>query len=89
MSQRPSGALDRAQHPGATAFYLALFVTLAGMIIARRRPGIVEVKIPVADLPEALHGFSIAQISDVHVGPTIKRGFVEASSSGSMLWMPI
>ena len=57
--------------------YLALFVTLAGMIIARRRPGIVEIKIPVVDLPPALHGFSIAQISDVHVGPTIKRGFVE------------
>jgi predicted MPP superfamily phosphohydrolase len=57
--------------------YLALFVTLAGMIIARRRPGIVEIKIPVVDLPHALHGFSIAQISDVHVGPTIKRGFVE------------
>src|ERR1700735_5509459 len=56
---------------------LALFVTLAGMIIARRRPGIVEIKIPVVDLPRALHGFSIAQISDVHVGPTIKRGFVE------------
>jgi predicted MPP superfamily phosphohydrolase len=31
----------------------------------------------VVDLPLALHGFSIAQISDVHVGPTIKRGFVE------------
>jgi predicted MPP superfamily phosphohydrolase len=31
----------------------------------------------VLDLPQALHGFSIAQISDVHVGPTIKRGFVE------------
>jgi predicted MPP superfamily phosphohydrolase len=57
--------------------YLALFVTLAGMIIARRRPAIVEIKIPVVDLPRALHGFSIAQISDVHVGPTIKRGFVE------------
>jgi predicted MPP superfamily phosphohydrolase len=57
--------------------YLALFVTLAGMIIARRRPGIVEIRIPVVDLPLALHGFSIAQISDVHVGPTIKRGFVE------------
>jgi predicted MPP superfamily phosphohydrolase len=56
---------------------LALFVTLAGMIIARRRPGIVDIKIPVVDLPRALHGFSIAQISDVHVGPTIKRGFVE------------
>jgi predicted MPP superfamily phosphohydrolase len=56
---------------------LALFVTLAGLVIARRRPGIVEIKIPVVDLPQALHGFSIAQISDVHVGPTIKRGFVE------------
>jgi uncharacterized protein len=57
--------------------YLSLFVSLAGLIIARRRPGIVEIVIPVVDLPRALHGFSIAQISDVHVGPTIKRGFVE------------
>jgi predicted MPP superfamily phosphohydrolase len=57
--------------------YLALFITLAGFILARRVPGIVEINIPVTDLPSALHGFSIAQISDVHVGPTIKRGFVE------------
>jgi predicted MPP superfamily phosphohydrolase len=64
--------------PSAQAtLYLSLFVTLAGLIIARRRPGVVEIKIPVVDLPRALHGFSIAQISDVHVGPTIKRGFVE------------
>ena len=53
------------------------FVTVAGLVIARRRPRIVQVDIPVNDLPEALHGFSIAQISDVHVGPTIKRDFVE------------
>jgi predicted MPP superfamily phosphohydrolase len=64
--------------PSAQAtLYLSLFVTLAGLITARRRPGVVEIKIPVVDLPHALHGFSIAQISDVHVGPTIKRGFVE------------
>src|SRR6202047_3058055 len=56
---------------------LAVLMTLTGFISARRRPGIVEVRIPVLDLPQALHGFSIAQISDVHVGPTIKRGFVE------------
>jgi uncharacterized protein len=56
---------------------LTLFVTLAGLVIARRRPQVVDVDIPVTGLPEALHGFSIAQISDVHVGPTIKRGFVE------------
>jgi len=64
--------------PSAQAsLLLTLFITSAGMIIARRRPGIVEVRIPVTGLPRALHGFSIAQISDVHVGPTIKRGFVE------------
>jgi uncharacterized protein len=64
--------------PSAQAsLLLTLFITSAGMIIARRSPGIVEVRIPVTGLPPALHGFSIAQISDVHVGPTIKRGFVE------------
>jgi hypothetical protein len=59
------------------ALALAVFCTLAGLIIARRRPRVVRIDIPVVDLPGALHGFSIAQISDVHVGPTIKRGFVE------------
>jgi uncharacterized protein len=55
---------------------LTLFVTVAGLLIARR-PKVVNVDIPVSGLPKALHGFSIAQISDVHVGPTIRRGFVE------------
>jgi predicted MPP superfamily phosphohydrolase len=56
---------------------LTVFVTSVGLLIARRRPKVVNVDIPVIGLPDALHGFSIAQISDVHVGPTIKRGFVE------------
>ena len=55
----------------------AATITLAGLVSARRRPRVVRVDIPVANLPAALHGFSIAQISDVHVGPTIKRRFVE------------
>jgi uncharacterized protein len=64
--------------PSAQAtLLLAIFMTGAGMIVARRKPAIVEVQIPVPELPSALHGFSIAQISDVHVGSTIKRGFVE------------
>jgi uncharacterized protein len=59
------------------AISLASLMTLLGLFIARRKPGIVDVRIPLAGLPRALHGFTIAQISDVHVGPTIKRGFVE------------
>jgi uncharacterized protein len=38
---------------------------------------VVRVDVPIAGLPDALHGFTIAQISDLHVGPTIKRRFVE------------
>jgi uncharacterized protein len=56
---------------------LTAAVTLIGLVIARRAPRIVHVDIPVPNLPQALHGFSIAQISDVHVGPTIRRDFVE------------
>jgi uncharacterized protein len=55
---------------------LTLISVFVGLLIARR-PRLVEIDIPIADLPAALQGFSIAQISDLHVGPTIKRGFVE------------
>lgn len=55
---------------------LTLLSTVVGLVIARS-PRLVEIDIPIAHLPKALEGFSIAQISDLHVGPTIKRGFVE------------
>jgi predicted MPP superfamily phosphohydrolase len=34
--------------------------------------------VPIAGLPPAFAGFTIAQISDLHVGPTIRRRHVEA-----------
>jgi uncharacterized protein len=57
---------------------IALLATLIGLINARRRAAVVEVEVPVANLPAGMHGFSIAQISDVHVGPTIKYEYVNA-----------
>ena len=63
--------------PSAMATLLMTFLVTAIGMVGARRPRIVKVEIPVADLPEALRGFSIAQISDMHVGPTIKRPFVE------------
>jgi predicted MPP superfamily phosphohydrolase len=73
------GAAAYAALVGPTAIEVlivtALF-TLAGLVLARR-PRLVSVDIPIARLPVPLHGFSIAQISDLHVGPTIRRGFVE------------
>ena len=52
---------------------LALLVTLIGLYGARRPPRVKIVDVPMKDLPPALNGFKIAQISDMHVGPTIKR----------------
>ena len=48
-----------------------------GYFLARRVAPVVDVEVRVANLPAGLEGFTIAQISDIHVGPTIKRGFVE------------
>lgn len=57
---------------------LAALVTLVGFVGARRRARIVNIDVPLANLPPALVNFSIAQISDVHVGSTIKRQYVDA-----------
>jgi len=56
---------------------LGSFATVAGFASARRRARVVEIEVPVRDLPAQLHGFSIAQITDVHVGATIRRSYVE------------
>lgn len=52
-------------------------LTAYGFFQARREQRIEHVPIPIADLPETLEGFRIVQISDLHVGPTIKRDFVQ------------
>lgn len=55
----------------------AMVITLVGLRNARRTARVVDVMLPVHDLPAALHGFSIVQISDVHVGPTIRGPYVQ------------
>jgi hypothetical protein len=55
---------------------LAVLATVVGFIDARRTPRVVDVEVPLPGLPAALQGFTIAQISDVHIGPTIKRDFL-------------
>jgi uncharacterized protein len=55
---------------------LALLATLRGFFNAHRTPRVRTVEIAHVGLPASLHGFTIAQISDLHVGPTIRRRFV-------------
>ena len=56
---------------------LALLMTALGFWNARRTAAVVRVDVPIHNLPDALHGFSMAQISDVHVGPTIKTRYLQ------------
>jgi uncharacterized protein len=74
-----SVSLDRWRVDTAMAVpALALLSTAIGFVNARRRAKVVTVKVPIADLPPALDGLTIVQISDIHVGPTIKRPYLQA-----------
>lgn len=59
------------------AVALALAFTAIGLVVARMRPGVVAIDIPIDGLPADLHGFRIAQITDIHVGPTIRKGYLQ------------
>src|SRR5574341_475088 len=60
------------------AIALSGVTTGYGLYEAQRRMAkIEEIAVPIPDLPKGFEGFRIAQITDIHVGPTIKRGFVE------------
>jgi uncharacterized protein len=74
----PQGQAAWIRISAVTVMVLTPVITLVGFFMARRIGPIVDVEVPLADLPPQLEGFTIAQISDIHVGPTIKRNFVEA-----------
>jgi len=74
------GALSIVAVQSDTALALplvALLVTALGFWNARRTATVVQVDVPIANLPEALQGFTVAQISDIHVGPTIKTHYLQ------------
>lgn len=56
---------------------LATLATLLGFFNARRTARVRRVDIPIASLPSQLNGFTIAQLSDIHVGPTIRVRYIE------------
>lgn len=63
---------------GVAVPVLAALATALGLWNARRTAAVVRVDVPIAQLPAGLHGFTVAQITDVHVGPTIKGGYLQA-----------
>lgn len=73
-------ALDLQRWQQASALLvlgLATAVSVLGYFNARRTASVRRVQVPIAGLPVQLDGFTIAQLSDIHVGNTIGRAYIE------------
>jgi predicted MPP superfamily phosphohydrolase len=70
-------AVSRRQLLAVSAATVAGASVAVGVIHARGEHEVVDVEVPLAKLPRALDGFTIVQLSDLHVGMTIGRDFVE------------
>ncbi|WP_029148568.1 metallophosphoesterase [Methylophilus sp. 5] len=64
------------QQSALLAVVAAFSISIIGFFNARKLARVVNVSVPLRDLPSSLHGFRIVQISDIHVGPTIKQGYL-------------
>lgn len=73
LGERP--ALDSTL---ASATALTAGVLGAAALIEGRRLHVQRLRVELARLPASLSGTTIAQWSDVHIGPTLRRSFVEA-----------
>jgi len=49
-----------------------------GLYNTRHLPDVVRVSVPIRGLPDDLEGFRIIQISDLHISPTMKTGYVQS-----------
>jgi len=73
----PERRLLLARVLAGAAAAIGIVETGVGLAAVLRRVGVKPVRVPLAKLPKALSGYTIVQISDVHVGPTIGRAFID------------
>ncbi len=82
----PTGGRRRAPPPlvvGATWALpaAAVAVSMGGVLASRQRPVVVRLALPVRRDLTSLHGVTIAQLSDVHVGSFMDAGAASTSSA--------
>jgi len=59
------------------AVALSVVAAAAGLISARLGPRVVRLEVPMATLPQAADGLTIAHLSDVHLGTILGPSFLE------------
>jgi hypothetical protein len=85
LARRTAGAAalseDRrlflARISAAAAASVVASVSAIALRAGRRAPPIKPLTIRLARLPVEQHGFSIVQLTDIHIGPTLGRDFVQ------------
>ncbi|WP_438271788.1 metallophosphoesterase [Streptomyces erythrochromogenes] len=77
----PVGGLSRrtfvARAVGGAAAAVAVGTVAGGAHGVLRGPSVRRVQVPLAKLPRAAHGFRIAVVSDVHLGPVLGRAHAQ------------
>ncbi|MFI6145291.1 metallophosphoesterase [Streptomyces sp. NPDC051109] len=75
-AEGPGGATRRqfvARAVGGAAALAATGTVAGGTYGVLRGPRVKRVQVPLAKLPRAAHGFRIAVVSDIHLGPVLGR----------------
>ena len=73
----PERRLAVSRMVGGAVAALATAAGASALVSAMGRVGVKSVEIPLRRLPLNLDGFKIVQLTDLHVGPTIGRNFIE------------
>ncbi|WP_019066853.1 metallophosphoesterase [Streptomyces hokutonensis] len=73
----PSRRLFVSRVVGGAAAAAAVGTVGHGTYGVLRGPGVKRVTVPLAKLPRSAHGFRIAVVSDIHLGPVLGRGFAQ------------
>ncbi|MEU1407022.1 metallophosphoesterase [Streptomyces sp. NPDC005728] len=73
----PSRRLVVSRVVGGAAAAVAAGTVGYGTYGVLRGPRVKRVTVPLAKLPRAAHGFRIAVVSDIHLGPVLGRGFAQ------------
>ena len=80
-SKSSSKILDRksfiSEAFGKGIFFTSALFTGYGVHQARKTAERVKVEVPIENLPKEFDGFKITQATDIHIGLTIKRAYIE------------
>jgi predicted MPP superfamily phosphohydrolase len=67
----------RTQNFHVAVLLVAVAMVCAGYLTVLFGPKVVEVDVEDTRLPDSFHNFRIAQISDLHIGPTVQTRYVK------------